>query len=136
MANTELANRDFWPARLPSLLGEDFWPQILNFNQSGLSLSEDEDHVYVEAAVPGLEAKDININLHQGTLTISGEHRMEDKAGQKRYRTMQNSYSYQVSLPSHVKDNAEPLADLKNGILTISFEKAPQAKPKQIQIKG
>jgi HSP20 family protein len=126
--------RDFWPSRLPSLLSEDFWPQVFNINQSGLSLSEDDDHVYVEAAVPGLDAGDINISLHQGTLTVSGEHKAEDK-GKRHYRTMQSSYGYQVALPSLVKENGEPDAELKNGILTITFEKLPEAKPKQIKVK-
>lgn len=134
MSNNELATRDSWPSRFPSLLGEDLWPQLLNFNQSGLALSEDEDHVYVEVAVPGLEAKDISINLHQGTLTVSGQHQM-DENGKKHYRSMQSSYSYQVSLPSQVKEDGEPQAELRNGILTITFEKLPEAKPKQIKIK-
>lgn len=131
----DLVPRDFWPSRLPSLLGEDFFPQIFNFNQSGLSLSEDDDHVYVEAAVPGLESGDININMHQGTLTISGERKAEDKS-KRHYRSMQSSYSYQVTLPSLVKEDGEPQAELKNGILTVTFEKLPEAKPRQIKIKN
>lgn len=135
MQSNELATRDFWPSRVSNLLGEDFLPQVLNFNQSGLALSEDENHVYVEAAVPGLEAKDLSINLHQGTLTVSGEQRVENKKDKKHYRTMQKAYSYQISLPSQVKDDGNPQAELKNGVLTISFEKVPEAKPRQIKIK-
>lgn len=130
----ELVPRDLWPSRFGGLLGDDLLPQLFNFNQSGLSLSEDEDHVFVEAAVPGLESKDIRINLHQGTLTISGELKSEDKS-KRHYRTMQSSYAYQVTLPSQVKEDAEPDAQLKNGILTVTFAKVPAAKPKQIKIK-
>lgn len=134
MTNNSLVRQDFWPTRLPSILNDDFWPQIFNFNQSGLSLSEDDGHVYVQAAVPGLEAKHISVNLHHGTLTISGEHRQESEE-KRHYRTMQSSYSYQVSLPSQIKDDSEPRAELKNGILAITFEKSPQEQPKEIKIK-
>jgi HSP20 family protein len=132
MVNNELVPRDFWP-RIPSLWSEDFWPQVVN--NSGLSLSEDDQHVYVETAVPGLDKDEINLSFHQGTLMVSGESKSEDQ-GRKQHRSMQRSFSYQVALPSTVRENADPKAELKNGVLCVTFDKAPEAKPKRIEITG
>ncbi len=122
-----------WPRSLSSFVREDLWPQVV---RSDIELSEDDDHVYVSAAVPGLAEEDINISLNQGALTISGEAQEEERPkGKKYYRTMQRSYSYQVALPSSVEESGER-ATLQNGLLRIVFRKSPEAKPRHIPIRG
>jgi HSP20 family protein len=135
MTKNELVPSDFWSGRLPSIWGDEFWSQLAGASSSGLSLSEDDTHVYVELAVPGLESKDITMSYHQGTLVVSGEHQQEETK-KRHYRTMQSSFSYQVALPGQIKEEVDPKAALKNGLLTVTFEKLPLVKPRQIKIAG
>lgn len=136
MAKKDVTAREMWPLGLPSLFEDSFWPQVWNVDQSGLSLSEDDKQVYVEAALPGLEAKDVKVDLANGLLTISGEREVEEKSDKRNYKRMQSSYSYQVSLPSNVMDGEDPKAELKNGILKIAFKKEPEKSTRRIEVKG
>lgn len=68
----------FWRfPRWPSVWDdEEDW--LAESGPSGLTVSEDEKNVYIEAAVPGLEPKDIEVNFHKGFLWIKGEAKEED----------------------------------------------------------
>lgn len=134
----ELAPRSFWDFptfRLPSIWGEDEdWPLIEA--PSGLSVSEDERNVYVEAAVPGIEPDDVDVTFDKGTLWIKGEAKEEEEDKKKKfYRKASRSFSYHVSVPSEVDPNTEPEATYKNGVMKITFAKSPSSQPKKIKVK-
>jgi len=134
----ELIPRSFWDfpsIRLPSLWGEDEdWPIVST--PSGLSVSEDEKNVYVEAAVPGIDPDDVDITFDKGTLWIKGEAKEEEKDKKRKfYRKASRSFSYRVSVPSEVDPNAEPEASYKNGVMTVTFAKSPSSQPKKIKVK-
>ncbi|MBS0616469.1 MAG: Hsp20/alpha crystallin family protein [Verrucomicrobia bacterium] len=116
--------------------GEEEWlPDISP--SSGLSVSEDEQNVYVEAAVPGLKPEEIEVSYDQGILWIKGEKKeqTEDKS-KKFYRKAMTSFSYRIAVPGNV-DESKPLeATCKNGIIRIVFPKAKQAPSKKIPIKN
>lgn len=132
------------PRRLlsfPSLSLPDFWDDEEEWStspstQSGLSVYEDEKNVYVEAAVPGIDPKDVDLTFHDGYLWIRGETKEEETNQKKKYyRKASRSFSYRVAIPGDVNTSIDPEATYKHGIMTVAFEKSPKAQPKKIQVK-
>jgi HSP20 family protein len=126
----------------PSLSLPDFWDEdeewlTVPSTQSGLSVYEDENKVYVEAAVPGLDPKDIDITFQDGYLWIRGETKKEEEDKKKKYyRKATSSFSYRVAVPGDVDEAKEPEATYKHGVMTVAFAKSAKAQPKKIQIKA
>ncbi|HSV94424.1 MAG TPA: Hsp20/alpha crystallin family protein [Spirochaetia bacterium] len=126
----------FSSLRVPSVWSdEDDWLTTAS-PASGLSVSEDDKNVYVEASVPGIDPKDVEITFQDGYLWIRGEssEEVKDKT-RKYYRESSKSFSYRVAVPGEIDEKVEPEATSKNGVMTITFTKAPKVQPKKIQIK-
>ncbi len=120
---------------LSSLMDDD----SLAFTSSlpnGLSLAEDDKHVYVEAAVPGVDAKNVDITFEKGVLRIVAETKTEEKEGKKYFRRATSSFSYQVAIPAEIDMNAEPEAEIKNGVMHVVFMKSAKVQPKKIAVKS
>lgn len=101
-----------------------------------LDVWQDNDNLYVRAELPGLKKDDINISLHDGMLSISGERRHEEKVeeGQVfRNERYFGKFHRSVALPTLV-DAGKVKAAYEDGILHITLPKAEEAKPKQISI--
>jgi HSP20 family protein len=122
---------------MPSIWNdEDDWLTAPS-TPSGLSVSEDPNNVYIEAAVPGIDPKNIEMTFQDGYLWIRGETREEEKdKNRKYYRQATKSFSYRVAVPGDIDANQEPVATYRHGIMTVSFAKSPKAQPKKIQIKA
>ncbi len=103
-------------------------------NESGLSVYEDANKIYVEAALPGIPSKDIEISCEDNIVWIKGEAKEERKDVKVHVKSSQ-SYSYRFQLPSPIDEKAIPEAAVKDGILKISFKKSKETKGKKIQIK-
>lgn len=119
---------------------EDTWRTYDDERTGTLALNvhETNDAFVVETAVPGINPDDIDITVHDGTLTISGEfHRVEKKED---VRVLLNEritgkFSRSITLPQTVEvDNVEATFD--NGILTLTLPKSPEAKPRQIKVRS
>ncbi len=113
---------------------EEGWLQEFS-DLSGLSVAEDADHIYVEAAVPGVSEEEIEMTFDNGVLWIKAERKEEGTSSKKFYRKAINSFSYRVALPGDVDPVRQPEALFKNGILKITFYKIKQSQPKKIPIK-
>lgn len=133
----DLVMRPFWdfsPFRMSSLIeDEDLWPTV-GHSGGGLSISEDDGHVYVEAAVPGVNPDDVEMTFHNGILKIHGKAQQEEKKDRKNYRMMTSEFSYQVSIRD-VDTNVDPEATCKNGVMEVKFAKSKAAQPKQIKVR-
>jgi HSP20 family protein len=115
---------------------EDRLGQWVGEGNTGVTVSEDDKNVYVEAQLPGLKSDDIDISLNQNTLWIKGEKQEEEENKDKKYyRRARNSFFYQVALPSQVEENTEQ-AQFQDGILKVSFKKARQSQVRKISISG
>lgn len=103
---------------------------------SGLSVSEDDKHVYVEAAVPGVEPDKIEVSYDKGVLWIRGqqEQEKEDK-NRKYYRKASSSFSYRMVVPGNIDETKDPQATYKNGVMKVTFDKIPETQPKKITVK-
>jgi HSP20 family protein len=102
-----------------------------------LDIFQDKDRVFVKTELPGMKKEDIQISLHENTLTISGERKQdrEVKEGDG-YRSERffGRFHRSVTLPVPVQaDNVT--AQYKDGILAVSLSKAEEAKPKQIEVQ-
>lgn len=114
---------------------EEEWMQDFS-DPSGLSVSEDEDNVYIEAALPGVKPEDIETTFDKGILWIKGERKeqAQDK-NRKFYRKAMSSFSYHIAIPGNVEEHIVPEAICKYGTLKITFPKTKRTEPKKIPIK-
>lgn len=121
-------------ARWPSFFEDQEWTLPTLF-QDGLTLSEDDKNIFVEAAVPGVDPKNVEVTFDKGILWIRGETKEEEK---KRtfYRKASRSFSYRTTLPGAVEKDTEPEAQCKNGVIHVAFKKIPTAQPKRIKVKA
>lgn len=125
-----------WPnLRFPTAWDEDDDMSMTVSSPSGLSISEDDKYVYVEASMPGLDTKDIEVTFDKGVIWIKGEAKEEEKA-KKYYRRASRSFSYRVAVPGEIDPNTEPEATYKNGVMTVMFTKSPKTQPKKITVKS
>jgi HSP20 family protein len=102
-----------------------------------VNFSEDEGHVYIEALVPGVDPKDVDLTVLRNTVTISGERKpYVEKEGQIVHRSELGSgkFSRTLELPVDI-DSDRITAQSKDGIMLITLPKAEHAKPKKIDIK-
>ena len=90
----------------------------------------------MEVAAPGMKKEDIDVSLHEGTLTVSGERKSEreEKDGETfRSERFYGRFQRSVLLPTKVAAD-KVNASYKDGILTVTLPKTEEAKPKQIQV--
>lgn len=101
-----------------------------------VEVREDKDNYVVSVEVPGVDRKDVEVTLHEGVLTISGERRQESEVKEDEYFRTERYYGRfqrQISLPQPVNADAVK-AGYKDGVLTVTLPKSAEAKPKQINI--
>jgi HSP20 family protein len=111
---------------------------LLGVGNPAVDLYEDKDNVFVKAELPGLKREDIEVSLHDGALSISGERKTEEKvenAEVRRTERFVGRFQRTITLPSTVKADSVN-AQYKDGVLTVTLPKAEEAKPRQIQINA
>ena len=101
-----------------------------------LDLYESGDHLVAVVELPGMRKEDLDISLHDGTLTISGERKRESNNGETAQRTERyvGTFRRSTTLPARV-DASKVSATYEDGILKVTLPKAEEAKPKQIQVR-
>lgn len=120
------------------LFGADFetgyslrdWPRI--------NLREDDDHIYVEALLPGIDPDKIDMNVLGNTLSLAGERVAVngDKSGRTWHRRERSVGRFLRTIELPVEINPEKVqAEYKNGLLLVTLPKVEEAKPKRISIK-
>jgi len=101
-----------------------------------LDLYQSNDNVIAVVELPGMRKEDIEISLHDGTVTISGERKRENSSNDdKAERTERyvGTFRRSIALPTRV-DAGKVSATYRDGILTVTLPKAEEVKPKQIQV--
>jgi len=101
-----------------------------------LDVFEEKDSFTVKAELPGMKKEDIEVTLHDGSLSISGERRSEAKhenADVYRAERFFGRFQRTVTLPAPVAAD-KIKAHYKDGILTITLPRTEQSKPKQIDV--
>jgi HSP20 family protein len=115
---------------LPSLLTEaSGWSPLVD-------IEEADDAYVIEAELPGVKEKDVDIEHVGNELTIAGEIKERERKGVVRRQTRRTGrFTYRVSLPSQV-DADKIEASLEDGVLTVHVPKAERAQRRTIEIKS
>jgi HSP20 family protein len=109
-----------WSGRFPRVVVED----------KGESL-------VLEADLPGLAEKDVQLSIHQDVLSLSGERRADAPSGYYVHRQERAPvrFARSFTLPCKV-DPEKSTATIKNGVLTVTLAKVAEARPRQIAVKA
>lgn len=102
-----------------------------------IEVKETNDAFVLRADLPGVDEKDLDINVHNGVLTVSGARSAEDrKEGESYvlYERQYGSFSRSFALPE-MADGERIEAALTNGVLTLTIAKRAEAKPRKIAIR-
>ena len=129
-----ITRRSFRPFYMPDLFDDDFLPVLSNRTNSmpSVNIREDEKFYNLELAVPGIDKKDLKIDVNEDVLTISSESKSESeesKDGYKRKEFSYSAFSRSFYVPENV--NREKIeANYKDGILTVALPKQEEEKNK------
>ena len=102
-----------------------------------VDMYETDESVIIKTAIPGVNAEDIEVSVTGDTLTIKAETKEEAEVQRESYLRRERRFGSccrSVTLPGGLEaENAE--ADYTDGVLTLTFPKAEEVKPKTIQVK-
>jgi HSP20 family protein len=125
-------------------LFDDFTRGFPTFSDAGsgellpsVDVTETDKQIEITAELPGLEEKDVQVNLADNVLTIRGEKKAEKEEKDKTYRLVERSYGSFVrslELPDGVNPDAIK-ASITKGVLTVTVPKPAPAQVKKIDVK-
>ncbi|UCH81826.1 MAG: Hsp20/alpha crystallin family protein [Nitrospiraceae bacterium] len=123
-------------------LGHSIWPSLPRMlEEMGpvpmVDIYEEGDHVIVKSDLPGLSKEDLDINLTEDTITLSGEKKKEEKVEKKDYYRLERSFgSFKRSfrLPTEV-NTSKAKATFRDGVLEVKIPKTETAKRKEHKVK-
>ena len=101
-----------------------------------MDLIETDDHVVLKGDLPGLDKDDVEVEVKDGVLTISGERKTEHEDSSQGYHRVERAYgrfSRSLSLPRGV-DADQVEAEFDKGVLEVRIPKPEEAKPHRVEI--
>jgi HSP20 family protein len=108
-----------------------------SWSSPAIDMFQTDNDVVVKAALPGIKADEVQINVTGDILTIKGEMKHEEEKKDKSWHIREHrwgAFERSVRLPTGViSDKAK--ADFDNGILTVSLPKLEEVRPKTITVK-
>lgn len=115
-----------------SSLSEDSWEDEADdlMGQLAVDVLETEESLVIKARTAGVDRNDLDVSISDGILTISGTLSSGDETDVKKWHVQEcywGEFRRTLALPVPVKEDAAK-AELKDGVLTISFEKIKQEK--------
>jgi HSP20 family protein len=115
---------------LPQLSSVKSWIPAVDVNET-------ETEFLLSADMPGLDKKDVSIDIHDGVITIKGERAIDNEKSTDDYRIRERqlgSFNRSFRLPDNVKED-KVAAKFKNGVLTVTLPKTKEVLPEGRQIK-
>lgn len=110
-------------------------PGLSHLAGQGLNLYETNDAIVAEAALPGISEGNIDITIDEGVVRIVGAMEKRANEGRRNYMsTLSSSYNYSFRLPQGAVEDTEPVCELNDGILTLSFPKVQKTPPKKVKV--
>ncbi len=101
-----------------------------------MDLVETAEHFVLKADLPGIKETDVNIELENNVLTISGERKTEHEEKHEGYYRVERStgaFSRSLTLPEGIDPDAV-MATFDNGVLEVRIPKPAEIKPRRVQI--
>ena len=127
-------NRIFEGFFSPAVFGDE-WSSMWEWNPA-VDVYENDNSIVIKAELPGVDKKDISIDVKGGVLTLKGERSYEKEVKEDKYYTKERSFGkFQRSftLPTDV-DPDKIDADYKDGVLKLNIPKPETHKPKKITV--
>ncbi|MBI3754320.1 MAG: Hsp20/alpha crystallin family protein [Deltaproteobacteria bacterium] len=103
-----------------------------------VDIYETEEHIILKAELPGIDKRDIEVEIQDNILALKGERRFEKNVQEENYHRMERSYgSFQraFTLP-YIVNKDDIKAKYNNGVLEITLQKILEQKPKAIKIEA
>jgi HSP20 family protein len=129
-----ITRRSYKPFLWSSLFDDDFFPVVSGRSTSmpAVNIREDEKRFTLDLAVPGIDKKDLKIEINEDVITISSEQKMEKEENRDDFKRREFSYTAfcrSFYLPENVnKEKIE--ANYKDGILSVVLPKDQEEKAK------
>lgn len=103
-----------------------------------MDVTETDKEIEITAELPGLEEKDVQINIADNILTIRGEKKAEKEQKDKNYRLVERSYgSFERTLELPEGVNADAIkANISKGLLKVTVPKPAPTQAKKIEVKS
>ena len=99
-----------------------------------VDIEETEDEWILEAELPGVDKKDINVEVRDSEVVISGDIKERERKGILRRRTRKTGeFEFRVTLPGPTDADAIT-ADVKDGVLAVRIPKPEEARPRRIEV--
>jgi HSP20 family protein len=129
-----ITRRSYKPFLWSSLFDDDFLPVIPSRSSSmpAVNIKEDEKRFTLDLAIPGMDKKDLKIEVNEDVITISSEHKEENEISRDDYKRKEFSY-YSFCRSFYLPDNVNKEkieANYKDGILTVVLPKDEEEKTK------
>jgi HSP20 family protein len=99
---------------------------------------EDDDNIELRAELPGLKPNEVEIDVTDNVLTLSGERKLEHDEEREGYRKIERSYgrfSRSFTLPRNV-DTENIKAEMNEGVLSLTLPKREVQKARRIEVKA
>ncbi|HET8864291.1 MAG TPA: Hsp20/alpha crystallin family protein [Gracilimonas sp.] len=132
--NVDLHSKNF------SDILDEFFNESLNYRKDSfmpsVDISETENEFEVSVALPGMKKEDINVDLENGRLSISGERKFENEENGKNFHRVESSFgsfNRSFQLPDTIDEDSIE-AKYNNGVLNITIAKSEEKVKKQIKI--
>jgi HSP20 family protein len=113
------------------------WDDFVNFSKiPAAELTETDDAVHLKLEVPGMEAKDLDVQVMVDRVAIAGERKSETKTeedGRTRSEFRYGKFQRVIPLPVRIQ-NTNVTADYKDGILNLTLPKAEEEKNKVVKV--
>jgi HSP20 family protein len=103
-----------------------------------MDLVETEDHLVLRADLPGMKREDVDIEIKDGALTVSGERKAEHEENAEGYYRVERAYgrfSRSLTLPEGIQPDAVE-ASFADGVLEVRIPKPAERKPHRVEIRG
>ncbi|MGQ0810897.1 MAG: Hsp20/alpha crystallin family protein, partial [Nitrospiraceae bacterium] len=116
---------------LSSVAGKPLW-------EPAYDAYEDEQGFSIQAALPGMDRKNLAITIEDGVLTVKGQRAAEEASSKRKYLVQEihgGPFSRSFRVPTNV-DTAKVAAVYKEGMLTVTLPKREETKPRTIAIEA
>lgn len=118
---------------------DDFYrfPEKVGIREPKVNVKETNDKITVQAELPGIDEKDVNVELDESSITISGERKEEKEEKKKNWLRREQrygSFSRTFTLPSEI-DPDKAKATYKKGMLNVDLPKKEVSKKKRLDIE-
>lgn len=126
-----------WDEVEPSWQGASRSHDLFASSFPRINLFDGGSSLLLKADVPGLSEKDVQVTLHEGGISISGERKVVVPEGYSAHRQERSHVKFSRSLALPCKVSTEQAtASVKNGVLTVTMAKAAEAQPRHITVRA